>query len=242
MIADIFVVMGVMVAGLVLGWWGRGRWDREDYLPDQSEMPAEGCRCCSDEDYGACTCSRDCGNIRCTGGWHASDELLPELPDWDDATLGALRDERTDDATVLYLPEENVAAGEETRDAGMAASAPVLFAHNAPVLTARTGTGRRDRRDWHKRRGPYSRGAELVFSASGVSLSLPGPVSSATVPGRAGEFHSREERVITLKEAEARAAAWLAADEFAVWEAGMAGLINGAWEWFYGAGRWEIAA
>jgi hypothetical protein len=230
MIADVIaLVMGVMAAGLILGWTARPRWDRDNYLSDQSEIlePAEG------------------------------DELLPELPDWDDATLGVLHDERTDDeGTVLYLREEDVVAGETVPGAGVAADSPAVFPSDPPVLIHRSGTGRRDRRDWHKRRGLYS----SLPGPAGARVTIASELSGAVIPaagadehlyplemaqaavGRAGEFHSSEERVITLAEAGARAAAWLARDEFAVWEAEMTGLINGAWQWFHGAGRWEIAA
>jgi hypothetical protein len=45
------------------------------------------------------------------------------------------------------------------------------------------------------------------------------------------------ERVVTLDQARAEATEWLLDDEFTVWEAEMKGLLDAAWDWYYGQDR-----
>ena|ERR1700677_1068725 len=40
--------------------------------------PSAGCRACSREDYGPCTCPADCGWLSCTGAWRESHPVTRE--------------------------------------------------------------------------------------------------------------------------------------------------------------------
>lgn len=62
--------------------------------------PSTGCRACSREDYGPCTCPADCGWLSCTGAWRESHPVTREAV----AAGLAKRAELTRQGAILTVP------------------------------------------------------------------------------------------------------------------------------------------